>query len=89
MLWLAALLLWLVPIYVSFGVLTFLNTAHRADIAQGGWLIAIVATESLAVLGTLVAGRLGPAAALTFFLTHVLWGIGLALYGIYVTLATS
>ncbi len=79
MLWLAALLLWLLLIYFSFGVMTLLNTAHRAGIAQGGWLIAIVATESLAVLGTLVAGRFGEAALLMSFLAHVLWGIGLAL----------
>lgn len=33
LLWLVALLLWLALVYLSFGVLTFLNTAHRADIA--------------------------------------------------------
>lgn len=86
LMWLAALLLWMVLIYVSFGALTFLNTGHRADVVQGGWLIAIVATESLAVLGTLIAGRLGAVAPLMFFLAHAMWGVGLALYGIYVTL---
>ena len=67
-------------------MLTFLNTAHGANVVHGGWLIAIVGTESLVVLGTVVApaqGDLGPA---VFVLIHMLWGVGLGLYGIFVTL---
>jgi tellurite resistance protein TehA-like permease len=86
LMWLVALVTWLVLLYASFGVLTFLNTAHRADVVYGGWLIAIVGTQSLVILGSLVAPSFGAAAPLAFVLTHVLWGLGLALYGIYVTL---
>jgi hypothetical protein len=54
-LWLFALLVWFILIYFSFAVLTFLNTAHGANVVHGGWLIAIVGTESLVILGTLIA----------------------------------
>ena len=86
LMWLTALGLWFVLIYTSFGVLTFLNTAPKADIVHGGWLIAIVATELLVILGTLLAHSFESAAPLIFVLTHMLWGVGLVFYGIYVTL---
>ena len=85
-LWLFALALWFCLIYLSFGVLTFLNTAHGANVVHGGWLIAIVGTESLVILGTQVAPALGALAPTVFVLIHMLWGIGLALYGIFIVL---
>jgi tellurite resistance protein TehA-like permease len=84
--WLFAFVLWFCLIYLSFGVLTFLNTAHGANVVHGGWLIAIVGTESLVILGTLVAPQFGPAGPGIFVLIHMLWGVGLGLYGIFVTL---
>jgi tellurite resistance protein TehA-like permease len=85
-LWLAALALWFLLIYLSFGVLTFLNTAHQSNVVHGGWLIAIVGTQSLVLLGARIAPPLGDLAASVFVLIHMLWGVGLALYGIFVTL---
>jgi len=85
-LWLFALALWFGLIYLAFGVLTFLNTAHGANVVHGGWLIAIVGTESLVILGTIVAPPLGELGQAIFVLIHMLWGIGLALYGIFITL---
>jgi len=85
-LWASALLVWLVLIYFSFGVLTFLNTAHGANVVHGGWLIAIVGTESLVILGTVVAPGLGPLAPTVFVLIHMLWGVGLGLYAIFIVL---
>ena len=85
-LWLFALALWLILIYLSFAVLTFLNTAHRANVIDGGWLLAIVGTELLVVLGTLIAPPLGATAPIVFVAIHMLWGVGLALYGIFITL---
>ena len=84
--WLVALVAWLALMYTSFGVLTFRNAAHDADVVHGGWLVAIVGTQSLVILGSLVAPSFGATAGLVFVLTHMLWGVGLALYGIYVTL---
>ena len=85
-LWLFALISWLVLIYFSFCVLAFLNTAHGADIADGGWLMAIVGTESLAILGTVIVATLGDLGPSAFVLIHLLWGLGLALYGIFIAL---
>jgi tellurite resistance protein TehA-like permease len=88
-LWSGALAIWFVLIYFSFGVLIFLNSAHRANIVHGGWLIAIVGTESLVLLGSAIAPQLGAAGPTVFVLIHMLWGVGLALYGIFVTLFAS
>jgi tellurite resistance protein TehA-like permease len=84
--WLFALALWFVLIYFSFGVLTFLNTAHDANVVHGGWLIAIVGTESLVILGAAIAPNLGAQQQSALVLIHMFWGVGLALYGIFVTL---
>ncbi|MHB1103366.1 MAG: tellurite resistance/C4-dicarboxylate transporter family protein [Devosia sp.] len=86
LLWLLALAVWIVLIYFSFGVLTFLNTAHGANVVHGGWLIAIVGTESLVVLGTIIAPILGDTGPAIFVLIHMLWGVGLGLYGIFIAL---
>jgi tellurite resistance protein TehA-like permease len=85
-LWLFALAAWLVLIYVGFSVLTFLNTARDANVVHGGWLIAIVGTQSLVILGTQIATHLGELARSAFVLIHMLWGIGLGLYGIFIAL---
>ena len=84
--WLFALVAWFVLIYFSFAVLIFLNTAHGANVVHGGWLIAIVGTESLVILGTIIAPGLGSLSSAVFVLIHMLWGVGLALYGIFITL---
>lgn len=84
--WTFALIAWTALIYFSFAVLTFLNTAHGANVVHGGWLIAIVGTESLVILGATVASHQGALAPSLFVLIHMLWGVGLALYGIFITL---
>ena len=84
--WVVALILWTLLIYLSFGVLTFLNTAHGANVVHGGWLIAIVGTESLVILGAAIAPNLGAQQQSVLVLIHMLWGIGLGLYGIFITL---
>jgi tellurite resistance protein TehA-like permease len=86
LMWLCALAVWFVLIYFSFAVLIFLNTAHGANVVHGGWLIAIVGTESLVILGTIVAPGMGGFSSAVFVLIHMLWGVGLGLYGIFVTL---
>ena len=85
-LWVFALLVWFILIYFSFAVLTFLNTAHGANVVHGGWLIAIVGTQSLVILGTLIAPAVGDLGRTVFVLIHMLWGVGLALYGIFIVL---
>lgn len=85
-LWLVALAVWFVLIYFSFAVLTFLNTAHGANVVHGGWLIAIVGTESLVILGAVLAPQQGALGTSLFVLVHMLWGVGLGLYAIFITL---
>lgn len=85
-LWALALLVWMVMTYVGFAVLAFRNTARGADVAQGAWLIAIVGTQSLVVLGAAIAPQQGAFAPSLFLLIHALWGIGLCLYGIFIVL---
>lgn len=85
-LWLFALVAWVALIYFSFAVLTFLNTARGAQVVHGGWLIAIVGTESLVILGSGLAQGQGALAPSIFVLIHMLWAVGLGLYGIFVTL---
>jgi len=84
--WLAAFVLWFVLLYFSFGVLAFLNREGGANVIHGGWLIAIVGTESLVILGSQISPWLGTHAAAMSVLTHMLWGVGLGLYGIFITL---
>lgn len=85
-LWLAALAAWLFLTYLGFSILIFANTAAHADIIHGGWLIAIVATEALAIHGLFVAPHLGDAAPLVLFACHALWCIGIVLYAIFIVL---
>jgi tellurite resistance protein TehA-like permease len=84
--WTFALILWFTLIYLSFGVLTFLNTARGANVVHGGWLIAIVGTESLVILGAAIAPNLGANQQSVLVLVHMFWGVGLGLYGIFITL---
>jgi tellurite resistance protein TehA-like permease len=85
-LWVFAFAIWLVLIYLGFTVMIFRNPAGGADIAHGGWLNAIVGTESLVILGTLVAPQAGNFTTAVLVATHMLWGIGVALYAIFIAL---
>lgn len=84
--WLIALSLWALLIYFSFAVLALVQTETHIDVVHGGWLIAIVGTESLVVLGAPLAARDGSLSRLAFVTVYVLWAVGVALYGIFVTL---
>jgi tellurite resistance protein TehA-like permease len=83
LMWLFSLALWLVLIYLSFGVLLFVNTRNGAKVIEGGWLIAIVGTQSLVILGAQVALLTPGAGPKVLLLTYVLWVVGLALYGLF------
>ncbi|HQQ76222.1 MAG TPA: tellurite resistance/C4-dicarboxylate transporter family protein [Thermoanaerobaculia bacterium] len=73
--------LWVVLTYGVFAAFTVKETKPTlADGINGGWLVAVVATESIANLGGLLARRLsGPQDALHFF-TLVFWLCGGMLY---------
>jgi tellurite resistance protein TehA-like permease len=85
-LWIAALTLWAVLIYFSFGLLIFLKKAQGVKVVHGAWLNAIVGTQSLVLLGVAVAHAFGGLSPTIFVFSLLLWGIGLGLYAIFITL---
>ena len=87
LLWLSALATFAVLSYFSSGLLIFRNAAGGADlVARGGGLLAIVGTQSLVLLGVPVAAStVAEHGNAIFVLLHALWGVGLVLYGIFVT----
>ena len=84
--WAMAFVAWCALLYLAFAVLTFLTHEHNVNIVHGGWLIAIVGTQSLVLLGARIASDLGDYAGYMMVEVHMLWGLGLIFYGIFVTL---
>jgi Voltage-dependent anion channel len=84
--WLVALAVWLILIYAGFAVLMFLNKAGGAKVIDGGWLNAIVGTQSLVILGAQITALPASAGPTVPVLIHMLWTVGLGLYGILVVL---
>lgn len=76
-LWFLAILLWTILTYTIFTGLTVKESKPTlAEGIHGGWLIAVVATQSLAVLGARLAPDFAAysEAALFFALSMWLWG---------------
>jgi tellurite resistance protein TehA-like permease len=66
-LWVIAVLLWTILIYTFFVAVTVAEPKPSIAVAiNGSWLLLTVATESLTVLGTLVAQTLGPVRPILF-----------------------
>lgn len=84
--WAMAFSAWCLLLYLSFSVLTFLTHENNVNIVHGGWLISIVGTQSLVLLGAKIAPSLGEYAVYMMVEVHMLWGLGLIFYGIFVTL---
>lgn len=77
-LWIAALLLWIGLTYAIFAIFTVKQEKPTLDQGiNGGWLLAVVATQSLSVLASLLAARMGQPFKLEmnfFALSMWLWG---------------
>ncbi len=84
--WFLAFFSWCALLYLAFSVLTFMSHEHNVNIMHGGWLITIVGTQSLVLLGVRIAPFFGAYEHYMMVEVHMLWGLGLALYGIFVTL---
>ena len=84
--WFMAFSAWCVLLYLAFSVLTFLTHENNVNIVHGGWLISIVGTQSLVLLGAKIAPSLGEYSVYMMVEVHMLWGLGLMFYGIFVTL---
>ncbi len=80
-LWWVALILWLVCMYAIFAALTVKrNKPSLTDGINGGWLTAVVATQSLTVLGCMVHPPLGGSPEASAFFMASLWLCGGMLY---------
>lgn len=84
--WIIAFLTWSSLLYLSFSVLTFLAHEHSVNVVHGDWLTAIVGTQSLVLLGMVIAPHLGQYADYMLVEIHLLWMLGLVFYGIFITL---
>lgn len=78
MLWVLAIVLWSILVYAIFGGI--ITRKHKPSLnlgISGAWLLAVVATQSVAVSGALLAARGSPPAGPeTNFLALVMWCLG-------------
>ena len=85
-LWVFAVLLWLILIYTFFAAVTIAEPKPSIDVAiNGSWLLVTVATESLSVLGTLIAQTLGPVPPI-LFLALCAYLLGAMFYILFIAL---
>lgn len=86
LLWFVAIGLWLVVMYSFFTAVVVREEKPSLEAGiNGAWLIAIVATQAIAVLGSLVASSLPSPAAVLFF-TLCMYLLGAMLYLTIITL---
>jgi tellurite resistance protein TehA-like permease len=85
-LWIVAFIGSMVLAYFCFSTLTFVNTRPLAEAVNASWLILIVGMQSVTVLGALLAPGFGGNTEIVLLLLYGLWGIGVALYSIFITL---
>jgi tellurite resistance protein TehA-like permease len=86
-LWLAALLLWAIIMYTFFTAITVRENKPTLETGlNGAWLIAVVATQSISVLGTLLTTRWATYQEPLLFFTLCMFLIGCMLYILLITL---
>jgi len=80
-LWGVGFVLWHLLIYTFFSALTVKETKPSLETGiNGGWLIAVVATQSISVLGTMLAGSLTVGKETLLFYTLTMYLLGGMLY---------
>ncbi len=86
-LWFLGLLLWVVIMYTFFAAMTVRESKPSIEAGlNGGWLLAVVATQSISVLGTLLAPRFESYREPTLFFTLCMFLLGCMLYLPLITL---
>lgn len=84
--WFAGILLWVVVMYSFFTAVVIREQKPSLEAGiNGAWLIAIVATQSVSILGTLLGRRLGYTEPV-FFFTLCMYLLGAMLYLTIITL---
>jgi tellurite resistance protein TehA-like permease len=80
-LWILGITLWAIVTYSILAILTVkASKPTLADGINGGWLVAVVAAQSVAVLGGLVAPHLQSARDVALYFTLMMWLGGGMLY---------
>jgi tellurite resistance protein TehA-like permease len=80
-LWIAGIVLWAVLVYAIFAILTV--KAQKPGIAEGingGWLVAVVASQSVSVLGAQLAPSCGEHGGVVLLFALAMWLGGGMLY---------
>ncbi len=86
-LWFAGLLLWAIVIYTFFTAVTVRENKPSVESGlNGAWLIAVVATQAVSVLGTLLVVRWAAYRELLLFFTLCMFLLGCMLYLLLITL---
>jgi tellurite resistance protein TehA-like permease len=86
-LWLLGMILWAIIMYTFFTAMTVRENKPSIEAGlNGGWLLAVVATQSISVLGTLLAGRYTGYRELILFFTLCMFLLGCMLYLLLITL---
>jgi len=86
-LWLLALILWAVIMYTFFAAVTVRENKPSIEGGlNGAWLLAVVATQSISVLGTLLVGSFAEYRQLILFFTLCMFLLGCMLYIPLITL---
>ena len=86
-LWFIGIFLWAVIMYVFFTAMTVrVNKPSLEKGLNGVWLLAAVATQSVSVLGTLLADHFGGNGEVIFFFTLCMFLLGCMLYLVIITL---
>jgi tellurite resistance protein TehA-like permease len=86
-LWLIGIVCWVVIMYAFFTAVTVrMNKPPLEKGISGSWLLAVVATQSISVLGTLLSSYLSEYAHVILFFTLCMYLTGCMLYIILITL---
>ena len=86
-LWLLALILWAVIMYTFFAAMTVRENKPSIESGlNGAWLLVVVATQSISVLGTLLVGHFADYRELILFFTLCMFLLGCMLYIPLITL---
>ena len=86
-LWVAGTCLWIVIMYTFFTAVTVRDNKPSIEAGlNGGWLLAVVATQSISVLGTLLANQVAGYRETILFFTLCMFLLGCMLYLLLITL---
>ncbi len=86
-LWFLGLGLWILLIYTFFTIVTVLREKPPLEEGlNGAWLLAVVATQSVSILGTLLASQFAENKEVVLFVTLCLYLLGCFFYLLIITL---